>query len=214
VNPVSSSTVGILGGTFDPPHLGHLILAETARDALNLEQVVFVPAANPPHKGNGDVQVTPIEHRWQMVVAATANNPHFRLSTADMLRPGPHYTVDMLRIVQAEYPGAQLYFLLGGDSLRDLATWRDPAGIVAQARLAVMRRPGAVIDLTEMERQIPGISARVHFVDAPVIGISATAIRERVRAGQSIRYLVPADVERYIGEHGLYGRATVASPPA
>ncbi len=194
--------IGILGGTFDPPHLGHLILAETACDALDLEQVLFVPAADPPHKHS--LPLTDIKYRVAMVQEAIANNPRFALSQVDISRPGPHYTVDMLRILHEQLPAAELYFLLGADSLRDIATWHDPAGIIAQARLAVMRRPGSVFDLSGLEAELPGIAKRAVFVDAPVIGISATILRERLRAGRSIRYLVPEAVERYITAHDLY----------
>lgn len=213
----SFDRIGVLGGTFDPPHYGHLILAETTREALKLDRVLFVPAANPPHKDHIELKVSPVEYRLAMVSAAIADNPYFSLSRADIDRPGPHYTVEMLAILQHSYPDAQLHFLLGGDSLRDLVTWRDPGGIIAQARLAVMRRPGAYFDLDGMEAKLPGIAARIDFVDAPVIGIAATTIRERVRAGQSVRYLVPPPVEEYIHRQRLYVSAvgalmTVVSP--
>jgi nicotinate-nucleotide adenylyltransferase len=194
--------LGVLGGTFDPPHLGHLILAEMAYESLGLARVLFLPAADPPRKSHNPI--TDVRHRLAMLKAAIADNPHFAISDVDMTRPGPQYTVDTLAILHRQFPDADLYFLMGGDSLRDFMLWRDPAGIVAQARLAVMRRPGATIDLSELEASLPGIADRVVFVDAPVIGIAATALRERVRLGQSIRYQVPEAVERYIAAHGLY----------
>lgn len=194
--------IGILGGTFDPPHLGHLILAQAALDALKLAQVLFLPVADPPHKH--DRSLTSVEHRLAMVTAAIADNPRFALSRVDLDRPGPHYTVDTLAILTHTYPDAALYFLMGGDSLHDLLTWRDPGGIVAQAYLAVMRRPGSTFDLSGLAARIPEIERRVVFVDAPEIGISATTLRERLRADHSIRYQVPDAVERYILSHKLY----------
>jgi nicotinate-nucleotide adenylyltransferase len=139
-----------------------------------------------------------------MLKAAIAGNPHFAISDVDMTRPGPQYTVDSLAILRRQFPDADLYFLMGGDSLRDIISWRDPAGIIAQARLAVMRRPGTTIDLSGLEASLPGVTDRIVFVDAPVIGIAATALREQVRLGQSIRYQVPEAVEWYIVAHGLY----------
>jgi nicotinate-nucleotide adenylyltransferase len=196
-----ATRIGVLGGTFDPPHIGHLLLAEQAAETLDLTQVWFVPAADPPHKGE---EVTAAAHRVAMVELAIAGNPRFALCRVDLDRPGPHYTADMLALLRAEDPNAALYFLMGGDALRDFPKWRDPAGIIRAARLGVMRRPGAVIDLTRLEVAVPGLTDQVTFVDAPEIGLSATLIRERRRAGLSIRYQVPAEVERYIAQHRLY----------
>jgi nicotinate-nucleotide adenylyltransferase len=194
--------IGVFGGTFDPPHLGHLILAESACDVLSLDRVLFVLAADPPHKRT--IPITPVEHRLPMLNSAISANPRFVLSDVDMARPGPHYTVDTLRILQEQYPSADFYFLLGGDSLRDMPSWYAPEGIIAQARLAVMGRQGSNIDLDGLESRLPGIIDRLVFVDAPAIGISATDLRERLRVGQSIRYLVPEAVRLYIEEHRLY----------
>jgi nicotinate-nucleotide adenylyltransferase len=198
----SSPALGLLGGTFDPPHLGHLILAEIAYEALGLSRVLFLPAADPPHKSI--TPITDVKHRLAMLKAAIAGNPHLAISDVDMTRPGPQYTVDSLAILRRQFPDSDLYFLMGGDSLREIPSWRDPSGIIAQARLAVMRRPGTVIDLSGLEASLPGATDRVVFVDAPVIGVAATALRERVRLGQSIRYQVPEAVEWYIVAHGLY----------
>ena len=205
------SRLGVLGGTFDPPHVGHLILAEAAYGALSLDQVLFVPAAEPPHKHK--LPITEVKHRVAMVQAAISDNPHFALCDVDMTRPGPHYTVDTLRLMREHFAGADLYFVLGGDSLRDIATWNEPAGIIAQARLAVMRRPGTTLDLSDLEAALPGVSERIAFVDAPVIGISATSLRERLRTGRSVRYQVPDLVERYILAHLLYRDEQPISQP-
>jgi nicotinate-nucleotide adenylyltransferase len=194
--------LGILGGTFDPPHIAHLVMADQARSQLNLSRVLVVLAGQPPHKLGRPV--TPIEHRLAMTQLAIANDPGLALSRVEVDRPGPHYTVDTLAELRAARPEDDLYLLIGSDSLRDLMAWRDPARIVAQARLAVMRRPDAEPDMRALEVAIPGIGARVEWVDAPWLDISSHDIQRRVRAGLSIRHLVPAAVERYIVEHRLY----------
>jgi nicotinate-nucleotide adenylyltransferase len=199
--------IGVFGGTFDPPHIGHLILAESACDILSLDRVLFVLAGSPPHKQ--DNGITPTEHRLAMLNSAIAGNPRFVLSDVDLQRPGPHYTADTLRIIQEQHPDTDLFFLLGADSLRDLPAWHQPEQIVAHATLAVMGRLGANVDVETLEARLPGITERMAFVDAPAIGISATDLRERLRIGQSIRYLVPDGVRRYIEEHSqLYRNLT------
>jgi nicotinate-nucleotide adenylyltransferase len=194
--------LGVLGGTFDPPHYGHLALAETARVQLGLARVLFVPAGDPPHKPN--YPLSPAVHRAAMVQAAIADNPAFVLSRVDLDRPGPHYTVDMLALLRGMFAGAEFYFLMGGDSLAEFLTWRDPAGIVRQATLAVMERPGWTADIHALEREIPGIREHLVWLDAPRLDLSATDLRRRVREGLPIRYLVPPAVEAYIREHCLY----------
>ena len=198
--------LGVYGGTFDPPHLGHLILAENAADSLRLSRVLFVPAADPPHKA-ADTVAAAAEHRLAMVERAIAGNTRFAVSRVDMDRPGPHYSVDMLRALGADYPGAALVFLIGTDSLRDLPTWSRPADLITLATLGVMRRPGiAPPDLTELERQIPGLRARVEWVDAPLIDIASSDLARRIAAGLSVRYQIPDAVCDYIERHHLYGR--------
>jgi len=194
--------LGILGGTFDPPHIAHLVMADQARSQLNLACVFLVPVGQPPHKVGRPV--TPIEHRLAMTQLAIAGDPSLALSRVDVDRPGPHYTADTLALLRAAHPDDELYLLIGSDSLRDLTAWRDPVRIVAQARLAVMRRPDAEPDMQALESALPGISARVEWVGAPWLDISSHDIQRRVRAGLSIRHLVPAAVEQYIVEHGLY----------
>jgi nicotinate-nucleotide adenylyltransferase len=194
--------LGILGGTFDPPHIAHLVMADQARSQLNLSRVLVVLAGQPPHKLGRPV--TPTEHRLVMTQLAIADDPNLVLSRVDVDRPGPHYTADTLAVLRAAHPEDELYLLIGSDSLRDLRTWRDPVRIVAQARLAVMRRPDAEPDMRALEAALPGISARVEWVDTPWLDISSSDIQRRVRAGLSIRHLVSTAVERYIVEHGLY----------
>lgn len=197
------TALGILGGTFDPPHIGHLLLAETALDACRLSKMLMVPAADPPHKR--DNHITPIVHRLAMLSLAIAGNPRLDISTVDIDRPGPHYTVDMLDILGRAYPGMDLYFAMGDDSLGDLATWHDPAGILARARLIVMYRTNHEVDLSKLKAILPTLESRVVLLqDVPIAGVSSTRLRERIHKGLSVRYQIPQAVERYIVENGLY----------
>ncbi len=195
--------VGVLGGTFDPIHLGHLILAEQAREALRLQQLLFVPASQPWRKG--DRAITPAHHRLNMVRLALADTP-FETSTLEMDREGPCYTVDTLeQLRHGLRPASLMFFILGYDALQDLPNWHEPQRIVALATLAVAPRPGVnADDLAALEKLLPGLSARIVWLPMPRIDISASDIRERLRASRSIRYLVPGPVEAYIREQGLY----------
>lgn len=200
--------VGILGGTFDPIHYGHLILAEEARACLALDRVLFVPAKEPPHKLLQPY--SPAADRLEMVRLAIATNPHFEVSDVDLARPGPSYTVDTLALLQESLgPRAELYFLMGLDSLANLLTWHEPAGIVARAHLVVARRPGFTADLQGLEGALPGITARTHILEIPEIGIASHDLRRRVREGLPIRYQLPDEIEAFIHARGLY-RATGA----
>jgi nicotinate-nucleotide adenylyltransferase len=194
--------LGVLGGTFDPLHIAHLVMADQACGQLNLERILFVPAGHPPHKL--DRVVSSVEHRVTMTQLAIAGDARFELSRVDVDRPGPHYTADMLALLRASHPESALYLLVGSDSLRDLATWHDPARVIAQARLAVMRRPGGEPDWHSLEVLLPGIAAQVDWLDAPWLDVSSTDIQRRVRAGLSIQYLVTEAVERYIVQQELY----------
>ncbi|MFQ6101116.1 MAG: nicotinate-nucleotide adenylyltransferase [Anaerolineae bacterium] len=194
--------LGIMGGTFDPPHYGHLALAENARVQLRLDRVLFVPAGKQPLKPGRPT--TPAHRRVAMVEAAIADNPAFALSRVDLDRSGPHYTVEMLALLRQEYPKAGLFFLMGGDSLAEFLAWRDPAGIVRQARLAVMERAGYEPDLEMLEQAIPGLHERLVWLDVPCLDIAASDLRRRARTGLPLRYLVPPAVEAYIREHRLY----------
>jgi nicotinate-nucleotide adenylyltransferase len=197
--------VGLLGGTFDPVHIGHLIAANEAVDQLGLDQVLFVPAATPPHKIG--VTMSPASHRLAMLELAIADRDEFVSSRIDMDRDGPHFTVDLLRMARRQLELDQtddLWFVMGGDSLVDLPSWRDPSGIVALARLAVAARPGYDPDLDALERVVPGLPERVDVVEVPLIGVSGSEIRQRVRDGRSIRYQVTPEVEAYVYEHDLY----------
>jgi len=194
--------IGILGGTFDPPHIGHLILGEYSIDALDLTHLLFVPAADPPHKQNR--AKTPITHRLAMLKLAIEGNPRFDLSHIDLDRPGPHYSLDTVKIAGTQFPGAELFFVMGGDSLRDLPKWHRPQELIALCKLAVMRRPGDNLDPGMHRAVLPGLERRVVMMDTPVLEISSTEIVNRLRHGQSVRYLVPDNVLSYIAEYGVY----------
>jgi nicotinate-nucleotide adenylyltransferase len=195
--------VGVFGGTFDPIHYGHLLAAEEAHWRLGLAEVLFAPAAQPPHKPGQPISAA--EQRVAMVELAIAGNPHFRLSRVDLDRPGPHYTVDTIPLLQSELgPEAELYLIIGLDSLVKLHTWREPARLIRLCRLVVVSRPGQQLALGELEATMPGIGERLHLLETPPIGIAAEDLRRRVREGQSIKYQVPQAVEEYIYAYGLY----------
>jgi nicotinate-nucleotide adenylyltransferase len=195
--------VGILGGTFDPPHIGHLILAEEAWFQLQLDVVYFVPAGTPPHKRGQPI--SPAETRVAMVAAAIAGNDHLALLRSDVDRPGPHYTVDMVQLVRDQLPaGSELFFLMGADSLRDLPTWYQAARLVATCRLVALTRHDVELDWEKLEHALPGLRQRVILLDMPELEIASNVLRARVRTGQPVRYQVPAAVEQIIREQRLY----------
>ena len=195
--------LGILGGTFDPVHLGHLILAEAAAEHLALDQVLFVPAGLQPLKQGRPT--APAEHRVHMVELAIADNPRFALSRVDVDHAGPSYTVDTLDRLRAAWgPIAQFWFIVGLDSLATLRAWRDPAGILTRARLAVAPRAGVAVDLPALTAALPVLPDRLDHIPAPLIEISASDLRARAAAGRSLRYLVPDAVAAYIAAAGLY----------
>ena len=200
--PDGVNRLGILGGSFDPVHMAHLIIAESVREALDLDLVLFLPASHQPLKEGRPV--TPIEHRVAMVELAIANNPHFALSRVDGDRPGPSYTVDTLRILADQWGAPQMWFIVGSDSLVTFPRWRDPEGILAQARLAVVLRPGVAFDPAFPGFDIPQLDTSIDWIDAPHVDISSTDLRRRLSEGRSVRYRVPEAVWEYIAEHGLY----------
>lgn len=195
--------IGILGGTFDPPHIGHFVIAEEARQKLELAKVLFVPAREPPHK-RGE-PVSPLQDRVEMLRLALQDHTNFSLSLAEANRPGPSYTVDTVRELSVEFAaGTKLYFIMGMDSLAALPTWHQPRELVRLCCLAVLKRPGYSADLEDLERQIPGLRSRVVFIPSPELEISSTDLQARVRKGLSIEYMVPPCVAQYISEHHLY----------
>jgi nicotinate-nucleotide adenylyltransferase len=195
--------LGILGGTFDPIHHGHLVAAEEAHHQLQLDQVLFVPAGAPPHKPSRPI--SPAHHRLRMVELAIAGKPYLAISRIDVDRPGPCYTVDTLELLRAEWgPEPTFFFIEGADSLADILTWYQPQRLIERCELAVVERPGVELDLPRLENHLPGLTARIHWVQMPRLEISSSDLRARVRAGRPIAYLVPAAVEAYIREQGLY----------
>ena len=197
---------GILGGTFDPIHLGHLAIATEAREALGLDRVVLVPAALPPHKR--DRVITPAADRVAMVELAVAGDPSLSVSRIELEREGPSWAVDTVRAfadAAAAEGRDEPVFILSAEALAGFPTWREPDRILDRCRIAVVPRPGATpVDRSALARRFPGREDRFRLLDGPSIGISATMIRERVAAGRSIRYLVPPAVAAYIEEHRLY----------
>jgi nicotinate-nucleotide adenylyltransferase len=200
-------SIGIMGGTFDPIHVGHLAVAEEARDALGLERITFIPAGQPPHKTASEV--APAADRLAMVALAIAGNPAFELSRLEIDRPGPSFTVDTVAALVAEETAAgrkpDLTLVLSAETFADLPTWHEPARLLATVRVAVVPREGyPAPDPGWLARTFPGQEDRVDFLEGPRLGLSSTALRERVASGRSIRYLVPDAVAGYIAEHRLY----------
>lgn len=196
--------LGIIGGTFNPIHNGHLLAAEYARCELELEKVIFIPAARPPHKEGMDILDG--ETRLKMVELAIQGNPDFFVSNLELTRPGPSYTVDTLNHYQACYPGKGIYFIMGADSLLLINTWKDVDVLADKGRFVVVTRPGYRFEWEKDPlASLPSI-LREHlvFLEIPGIDVSSSDIRRRIRDGKSIRYMLPNKVERYIREQGLY----------
>lgn len=193
--------LGLFGGTFDPIHVGHLILAELCREACGLDQVWFVVAGEPPHKPRGR---TALSDRLEMTRIAIAGHPAFAVSELEAHRPGPHYSVETLDAVRRQRPDDTLFFLIGADSLADLPFWREPERIVRMASLVVVNRPGGEASGFPSSFELPPDAQPVLAVTIPPIGIASTELRQRVAAGRSIRYQVPRGVEAYIEAQGLY----------
>jgi nicotinate-nucleotide adenylyltransferase len=203
--------VGLFGGTFDPPHLGHLILASEAQSQLGLTRLLWTVTPDPPHKQ--DQPITALEHRLAMVKLAIEDNPFFELSDIELTRPGPHYTIDTIKLLANQNPEAEIVPILGGDSLNDLPTWHQPREIVYAAHwVGVMRRPGEEMNLQALERELPGLSSKVHYVDAPLLEIASREIRDRAAIGKPFRYYLPETVYQYIEQHRLYQAHVIDHP--
>ena len=198
--------IGVLGGTFNPIHRGHLAIAEAARAKLSLDEVYFVPAARTPLKEDGSILAA--EHRLRMVRLAIADYPDFKLSTVEIDRPGPSYTVDTIAELRDKL-GAEneLFFIIGWDSLSQFPGWREPARIIQMCRLVAVPRPGySFPDRVSLETALPGLSQRLILLGEPKIDISASEIRQRAERGESISHLVPEPVAEYIRKEKLYLR--------
>ena len=199
---------GILGGAFNPPHLGHLVCAQEALVQLQLDRVLFVPTARPPHR---EIESDPgVEVRVEMCEAALADDERFELSSAELEREGPSYTVDTLREMHAAAPDDELFLILGGDQAAALPQWREPEEILGLAVVAAVERAGFSRNSVAIQLGRLKGSRKVRYLEMPVIQVSSSVVRRRVAEGKPIRYLVPDPVLRYIQEHGLYGASTPA----
>jgi nicotinate-nucleotide adenylyltransferase len=195
--------IGILGGSFNPPHIGHLVMGQEAQSQLGLDKVVLMPVAAPPHKRLDDDPGP--DERFEMCRLAIAKDDRFEVSRLELDRGGPSYTADTLRAIHATSPGDDLTFIVGGDMARSLPTWREPEAVLQMATLAIAEREGiGRQDILESLAELPGAEDRVRFFDMPRIDVSSSAVRRRVRGLQPIRYLVPDDVVRVIGARGYY----------
>jgi len=195
--------LGIFGGTFDPPHVGHLILAAEALDQLELDFTVWVLTPDPPHKRGQEIST--LKHRLDMVELAIKDNDAFSLSHVDIDRPGPHYTLDTVEILKSEYPELELIYLMGGDSLHDLPNWyKADQFLHVVDGIGVMRRPGDNIDLSELTRALPELETKLNFVTAPLLEIAAEQIRRRAHQNRNYRYYLLPDIYEYIRIHQIY----------
>lgn len=202
--PRPARSVGLMGGTFDPIHLGHLVAADAARHALGLERVIFVPASQPPHKLGS--AITSGDHRFAMTLLATLDHPAFEVSRVELDRPSPSYTVETLRHFRALWPDADLWFITGADAILEILNWREPEELLALARFVAATRPGHPLGRLKAVKEALGPAARgrIRSLEVPALAIASRDLRERVRTGRPIRYLVPREVEAYIAKTGLY----------
>lgn len=196
--------IGIFGGTFDPPHFGHLILAAEAQYQLKLDTLLFVLTPDPPHKQG--LSLTNLEDRLAMLSAAIDGHDGFVLSRVDIDRPGPHFTADTMSRLHQAYPGDTLIYLMGGDSLEGLLVdWHRPEAFIALCdEIGVMRRPQDELDLAPLEQAFPGVSAKIRFVEAPLLEIASSQIRRRIRQGRPYCFYLPESVRDVIDQRGIY----------
>jgi len=194
--------IGVFGGTFDPVHRAHIALAEAARDALRLDKVMLVPAGHPMSRN--ELPVAPAKDRLAMLRLAVKGKKGLEVSDLEIDRSGPTYTVDSITQLRKSAPAAEIYFIMGCDSLVQLPEWKDPARLIALCRLVAVPRPGCAADLEKLEKKIPGISKNVIFLKEPNLDVSATVIRDRLANNETIDDIVPATVAEYIKKHHLY----------
>lgn len=205
-DPSRTYRLGVMGGTFDPIHNGHLVAAEQAAVDLDLDVVVFVPAGSPAFKQ--DKRVTSPEMRYDMALLATADNPRFLVSRIEVDRAGITYTVDTLELLRAHYPAnVEIYFITGADAILDILAWRDAARIAGLAKLVGATRPGYDLEAARGRIAASGLDFQVHYLEVPALAISSSDLRARVAAGNSLRYLTPDPVVGFVGKRGLYGGA-------
>lgn len=195
--------VGIFGGTFDPIHMGHLIVAETIMDEFHLDKVVFIPAAVPPHKL--DKQISPAKHRYMMTMLATCSNPRFQVSDMEMHRQGPSYSRDTLaQLIEEHGSDTEFYFIVGADSVENLHTWNRIDELLTMCHFIGASRPGCMPDMEKIAQRFGPLAEKIHCLETPELEISSTEIRHRVGQKRTIRYIVPETVEQYIYKEKLY----------
>ena len=194
--------IGLLGGTFDPPHIGHLVIGDQALQQLELDEVWFTPVGQPPHKPGR--RISAAGHRVAMTRLAIATHPRFRVCEDDVDRPAPHYSLTLIQLLRTKHPQHSWTFIIGEDSLADLPKWHQPAALLELVTLAVARRPHSAPQMQSLRQIVPDIEQRIKWIDAPLIDLSSTELRNRIGNGQTTRYLVPRAVSEYAGEHRLY----------
>ena len=196
--------LGIMGGTFDPIHYGHLVAAEMARCKFNLSKVLFIPSGTPPHKDRSDISAAGL--RFEMIERAIQDNPAFDISALELERKGPSYTVDSLRVLRRTWPEHELYFITGTDALREIFSWREAEEVLMMTEFIGVARAGfdASDFLLQVQQEHPETQGRIHYLEVPALAISSTDIRARVKRGQPIRYLLPEPVRHFIQQYGLY----------
>jgi len=196
--------IAIMGGTFDPIHYGHLVTAEAVMHEYQIDQVLFIPSGQPPHKTEG--QVTPADHRYLMTLLATETNPRFFSSRIEIDRKGYTYTIDTIRELKEMYPGSEIYFITGADAFSNILSWKNPELLLSSCHFVAATRPG--YSRAKAAPQIEALMDRhadtLHYLEVPALSISSSEIRARVKEGRPIKYLLPETVENYIYKHGLY----------
>lgn len=200
---MSTTRIGFFGGTFDPPHIGHLILAGEASSQFKLDRLLWVLTPDPPHKQ--DDLITPITHRINMLQAMIVHNPIFEISYLEINRPGPHYTIDTVNLLKQQEPNSEITLLIGGDSLADLPTWRFASDLITTvSNLGIMRRPNDFINLNEIESKLPNIKNKIQFIDALLQPVSSRELRRRIKSNEMARYYLTNEVYEYIEKNNLY----------
>ncbi len=201
--------IAIMGGTFDPIHYGHLVTAEAVMHEYQIDRVLFIPSGQPPHKN--DSQVTSAEHRYLMTLLATETNPRFFSSRIEIDREGYTYTIDTIRELKKMYPETEIYFITGADAFSNILTWKNPELLLSSCHFVAATRPG--YSRKKAAPQIEAVMERhadtLHYLEVPALSISSSEIRERIKEGRPIKYLLPETVENYIYKHGLYTGAIV-----
>jgi nicotinate-nucleotide adenylyltransferase len=197
--------VGVLGGTFDPPHIGHLVIGDQALHQLRLDEIWYTPVGQPTHKVGRPV--SPAMHRVAMTRLAIATHAQFRLREDDVERPGPHYSLTLMQLLRERHPEHAFTFIIGEDSLADLPKWHQPARLLDLVALAVAHRPGIRPNMAAIHAVVPDIERRVRWVEAPLLDLTSTDLRQRLGGGRSTRYLMPRAVADYAAEHALYTSA-------